>query len=98
MKLKAESQKPKAGIPRVQRSAFRFQLVQLPALLVRAGLWVYQAAVSPFLGPCCRFVPSCSAYSRQALQRYGVIRGGWMSLKRLLRCHPFHPGGWDPVA
>jgi putative membrane protein insertion efficiency factor len=64
---------------------------------VRLALWVYQAALSPFLGPCCRFAPSCSDYARQAVGRHGVRRGSWMALKRVMRCHPFHPGGWDPV-
>jgi putative membrane protein insertion efficiency factor len=62
--------------------------------LVLAG---YGVAVSPFLGPCCRFAPSCSAYASEAVGRFGIVRGGWMAVKRLLRCHPFHPGGWDPV-
>lgn len=65
--------------------------------LARALLWMYRVTISPLLGPCCRFVPSCSAYAAEAVQRYGVIRGTWMTLRRLLRCHPFHPGGWDPV-
>jgi len=57
----------------------------------------YQAVVSPFLPPACRFVPTCSEYARQAIEQYGVWRGCWMSVRRLLRCHPFHPGGYDPV-
>ena len=60
-------------------------------------LWAYRGAVSPYLGPRCRFAPSCSDYAGQALRRYGLRRGTWMALRRLLRCHPFHPGGWDPV-
>ncbi len=65
------------------------------ALLV--VVWIYRAAVSPFIGPCCRFSPSCSTYAAEAISRYGAVRGSGMSLRRLLRCHPFHPGGWDPV-
>ena len=61
-------------------------------------LWTYQAVVSPFLGPACRFVPSCSAYARDALRKHGVARGGCMAVRRVLRCHPWHAGGWDPVA
>jgi hypothetical protein len=63
------------------------------AFLIRG----YQRVVSPALPPSCRFSPSCSQYSLEAVQRYGVVRGGWMGLRRLLRCHPFHPGGYDPV-
>jgi putative membrane protein insertion efficiency factor len=58
---------------------------------------VYQLLVSPLLPPACRFWPSCSHYSAQAIDRYGVARGVWLSLRRLGRCHPFHPGGYDPV-
>jgi putative membrane protein insertion efficiency factor len=58
---------------------------------------VYQAIVSPILGPACRFYPSCSEYAIQALTRYGVIKGTYLAVKRVMRCHPFHPGGVDPV-
>ncbi|MDY4976536.1 MAG: membrane protein insertion efficiency factor YidD [Clostridia bacterium] len=57
----------------------------------------YQKYVSPLKRPCCRFVPTCSEYAVQALERYGVLRGGWMALKRILRCNPFCKGGYDPV-
>jgi putative membrane protein insertion efficiency factor len=57
----------------------------------------YQYAISPHFPSCCRYVPSCSAYAYQAVEKYGVCRGGFMALKRILRCHPFHPGGYDPV-
>ena len=72
-------------------------LARVFSSLVDAALWTYRAAVSPFLGPCCRFAPSCSVYARQAVHRHGISRGSWMALRRVLRCHPFHPGGWDPV-
>lgn len=60
-------------------------------------LRLYQRTISPSMPPSCRFVPSCSEYTYQAISKYGVIKGGWLGLKRLLRCHPFHPGGYDPV-
>jgi putative membrane protein insertion efficiency factor len=62
-------------------------------LLIR----LYQWTVSPFLGPRCRFHPSCSHYAHEAVGRFGVLAGGWLSIRRLLRCHPWHPGGLDPV-
>lgn len=62
-------------------------------LLIR----VYQAAIAPLLGRHCRFLPSCSQYTYEAVLRYGVLRGSWLGLRRLLRCHPFHAGGLDPV-
>ncbi|HHX63596.1 MAG TPA: membrane protein insertion efficiency factor YidD [Chloroflexi bacterium] len=57
----------------------------------------YQRFISPALPPSCRFTPSCSQYTYEAVARYGVLRGVWMGVNRLLRCHPFNPGGYDPV-
>ena len=57
----------------------------------------YRLAVSPLLGPRCRFAPSCSAYAAEALVAHGAGRGTWLSVRRVARCHPFHPGGYDPV-
>jgi putative membrane protein insertion efficiency factor len=57
----------------------------------------YQLTLSPLLGPACRFYPSCSEYAIQAITRHGPLRGMWYALRRLLRCHPFHQGGFDPV-
>lgn len=58
---------------------------------------LYQRFISPVLGPNCRFRPTCSEYMMQALQKYGFIRGAWLGLKRIVRCHPFNPGGFDPL-
>jgi uncharacterized protein len=57
----------------------------------------YKAVISPWLPPSCRFVPTCSEYAREAIERHGAVRGSLMSVRRVLRCHPFHPGGYDPV-
>ena len=66
---------------------------RLLILLVRA----YQRLVSPLLGPRCRFYPSCSAYAVESLRTHGAARGTWLAIRRLLRCHPWNPGGLDPV-
>lgn len=65
--------------------------------LVLDLLGVYKAIVSPFLPPACRFEPTCSEYAREAVEKYGTLRGTWMGLKRILRCQPFCRGGHDPV-
>ncbi|AFY42017.1 membrane protein insertion efficiency factor YidD [Nostoc sp. PCC 7107] len=57
----------------------------------------YRMFISPLFPPTCRFQPTCSMYAIQAIERFGVMRGGWMAIWRILRCHPFHPGGYDPV-
>ena len=57
----------------------------------------YQLVVSPMLPPSCRFTPTCSTYTMEAVKKYGALRGSYMGVRRLLRCHPFHPGGYDPV-
>jgi putative membrane protein insertion efficiency factor len=58
---------------------------------------LYQRIVSPFLPPSCRFYPTCSQYAREALEKHGVLKGIFLSIRRLLKCHPFHAGGYDPV-
>ncbi len=68
--------------------------------MTRGVLWIlglYQAFVSPFLPSSCRFTPTCSEYTRQAVERYGVLKGLWLGVKRLCRCHPASSGGFHPV-
>ncbi len=62
-----------------------------------AAIRFYRAVLSPMFPPSCRYVPTCSAYALEAVTRYGARRGGWLALKRICRCHPFHKGGYDPV-
>lgn len=78
-----------------QPLAYAVSRYSATALLALIGL--YQRTVSRVLPPSCRFYPSCSQYTYEAIRRYGAFRGGWLGLKRLIRCHPFNPGGYDPV-
>ena len=64
------------------------------------ALWLiraYQKTISRMFPPTCRFIPSCSEYGYQAIAKYGLVKGGWMAIKRVSRCHPLNPGGYDPV-
>ena len=72
-------------------------IMQAPRLLVVLLLRLYRAVISPLYGPTCRFYPSCSAYALVAVERHGVVRGGWLAVRRLVRCNPWNPGGVDPV-
>jgi putative membrane protein insertion efficiency factor len=65
--------------------------------VVTAPIRAYRALVSPLLGPRCRFAPSCSAYAVEAIETRGVVVGLWLAVRRVIRCHPWHPGGYDPV-
>ena len=80
---------PRTALVRAVLAAPRTALI----LLVRG----YQVALSPLLPASCRYYPSCSTYAIEALQRHGALRGGWLALRRLARCNPFRPGGYDPV-
>ena len=57
----------------------------------------YRRRISPLRPPCCRYIPTCSEYALPAIEKYGALKGSWLALRRLLRCHPFHEGGYDPV-
>jgi putative membrane protein insertion efficiency factor len=65
--------------------------------LLIALIRLYQLALSPFIGNQCRFTPTCSQYAREAVERHGALKGSWLALRRVGRCHPWHPGGHDPV-
>ena len=65
--------------------------------LLLALIRFYRKNISPLRPPCCRYIPTCSEYALQAVEKYGAWKGGFLALKRILRCHPFHKGGYDPV-
>ncbi|MFL5518783.1 MAG: membrane protein insertion efficiency factor YidD [Gemmatimonadales bacterium] len=69
----------------------------VPRRLLAGLIRGYQTVLSPLLPPSCRFHPSCSQYALEALTRHGALKGSWLAARRLARCHPFHPGGYDPV-
>lgn len=72
----------------------------MKSLFAKPLIWLvrgYQLVISPFVPPSCRFHPTCSHYAIEALQKHGALSGGWLALRRIVRCHPWHPGGHDPV-
>lgn len=79
-----------------KQSRFWRPVLDLPRRVVVGLVRLYQMTLSPLLGPTCRFHPSCSQYMIEAVQKYGLFVGGWKGFKRIARCHPFHPGGYDP--
>jgi putative membrane protein insertion efficiency factor len=95
----AEPEKPRPDAERTTRGQFPAarSLLQLPRKAVAFLIRAYQVLLSPVLPPSCRFTPSCSQYSLEAVTRYGALKGCWLGVRRLTRCHPFHPGGHDPV-
>jgi putative membrane protein insertion efficiency factor len=80
----------------IRPAPFRM-LLRAPALVASALIGVYRYGISPVIGPRCRFFPSCSDYGQQALDRFGLLRGLWLTGVRLVRCHPWNDGGLDPL-
>jgi putative membrane protein insertion efficiency factor len=73
------------------------RIALVPRRILAGCVRAYQVALSPLLPPSCRFSPSCSQYALEAITRHGALKGTWLAARRLVRCHPFHPGGFDPV-
>jgi uncharacterized protein len=84
-------------MPQTSRQDGTARTTTVPARLLMLPITGYRRFISPLLGPRCRFAPSCSEYALDALAGHGAVRGLWLAIKRIARCHPFHPGGYDPV-
>lgn len=69
----------------------------IPKRIMLGMIRFYRRFISPMFPPCCRFTPTCSQYALEAIEKYGAFKGGLLAMRRLLRCHPFNPGGYDPV-
>ena len=67
------------------------------SIILICAVRFYRLCISPLLPPTCRFYPSCSQYALEAIQAYGALKGGWLTIRRLSKCHPYHPGGYDPL-
>jgi putative membrane protein insertion efficiency factor len=74
-----------------------YRVTDTPARILISAISLYRKLISPMLPSACRFYPTCSEYAHTAIERHGAVKGSWMAIKRLGRCHPFHPGGEDPV-
>lgn len=73
------------------------KIINFPKKIILMGINCYQWFISPLFGKCCRFYPSCSHYAKEAIEKHGIGYGGFLTIKRLLKCHPWHPGGIDEV-
>jgi len=86
------------ALPDRGRAVSRWDRIRrLPALGLSKLVRAYALLISPFLGNNCRYYPSCSAYTQEAIEKHGALKGLWLGLRRISRCHPFHEGGYDPV-
>ncbi len=72
-------------------------MTRLLSFILLGGIRIYKIVISPLLPPSCRFYPTCSSYAAEAVKKYGPFRGFWMGVRRIVRCHPWNPGGYDPV-
>ena len=91
-------QKEQGGIFCKSQGAGRYQIYhELLKKVLLALVKFYRAAFSPYRPPCCRYYPTCSQYALEAIEKYGALKGGWLAFRRILRCNPFHKGGYDPV-
>ena len=79
------------------RTGLLWFIIDIPRNIVIGLLKTYRKIISPLYGDVCRYFPSCSAYAVEALERHGALKGSWLAARRILRCHPFTPGGYDPV-
>lgn len=74
-----------------------YKIGRIPRWCALCLIQFYRSCISPRFPACCRYMPTCSQYALEAIERFGALRGSWLALKRILRCHPFHEGGYDPV-
>ena len=95
MRKHRRDRKPDIDVEGSRRA--KLVVLRLPSLVLRLAIRGYQVAISPVLPPACRYYPTCSNYAIEAIEKYGALRGGWMAARRIGRCHPFSPGGFDPV-
>ena len=80
-----------------QSSSTMKRIAQLPAKFLILLIRIYQVTLSPFIGKSCRYIPTCSNYGIEAIQKYGIFKGGWLTFKRILSCNPWGGSGYDPV-